>query len=363
MKKSLKIVALLFFIAAMITLLLMFGYSKITIATISPTISHYQNDPTVSADWVEKNIDIAKEEGQSVGCFTASSDLVYYEICNFDSKGQYYKKSTIYSADTNGHKELITEITNGGDPFFTNELLFIDNHLFWVYRDPEKIEIECFDLTTKKLDTISCYDPDTPDIILSHDDQFVAWYVSDPNGISLHTYNCKTGEIRLLSNSITTDSPYTRAAVNDGIIAFLEKRSKRRILNVYDLQDDSVVLSVDVPLDFEITRLQANRDYILCTNGYSYDNAIYLLDKDTMKFDKFDLQDTDYNIFFCELYNDQVFIYSSKNKEVFNVSLSQKSFSAVQINKTLLMSLINENGNYYAYDLVNSKIVELSFPQ
>lgn len=34
-----------------------------------------------------------------------------------------------------------------------------------------------------------------------------------------------------------------------------------------------------------------------------------------------------------------------------------------EVNKTLWMSLIGENGNYYAYDPVNSTIIELSFFQ
>lgn len=191
----------------------------------------------------------------------------------------------------------------------------------------------------------------------------MAWYVSDSNGISLNTYHCKSRQIHQISNSITTDSPYTKAFVNDGIVAFLEKQSKRRILKIYDLQNSSIIFSVDVPLDFEITRLQANKDYIVCTNGYGSDNSLYILNKDTMKFDRFDLSVPNYNIFFCELYNDHVFIYSSKSKEIFDVSLSQNSFSEIQINKTLWMSLIGENGNYYAYDPVNSTIIELSLFQ
>lgn len=363
MKKSFKVVALLLLIVAAIVLFLMFGNSKSNIATINSTISSCQSNSNLSANWIERNIDIAKEDGQTIGCITAASDLVYYEICDLDRNKQYYEKSTIYSADTNGHKELVTEITNGGKSFFTNELLVIDNSLFWVYRDSEKIEIQRFDLSTKKIDTISCYEPNTPDIVLSHDDQFVAWYVSNSNGVSLNTYHCKSRQIHQISNSITTDSPYTKAFVNDGIVAFLEKQSKRRILKIYDLQNSSIIFTVDVPLDFEITRLQANKDYIVCTNGYGSDNSLYILNKDTMKFDRFDLSVPNYNIFFCELYNDHVFIYSSKSKEIFDVSLSQNSFSEIQINKTLWMSLIGENGNYYAYDPVNSTIIELSLFQ
>lgn len=150
MKKSFKVVALLLLIVATIVLFLMFGNSKSNIATINPTISSCQSNSNLSANWIEKNIDIAKEEGQTIGCIAAASDLVYYEICDLDRNKQYYEKSTIYSADTNGHKELITEITNGGKSFFTNELLVIDNSLFGCIEISKKLKLSVLTYQQKR---------------------------------------------------------------------------------------------------------------------------------------------------------------------------------------------------------------------
>mgnify|MGYP006928631025 CR=1 FL=1 len=106
MKKSFKVVALLLLIVATIVLFLMFGNSKSNIATINPTISSCQSNSNLSANWIEKNIDIAKEEGQTIGCIAAASDLVYYEICDLDRNKQYYEKVQFIQLIQMGTKSL-----------------------------------------------------------------------------------------------------------------------------------------------------------------------------------------------------------------------------------------------------------------
>lgn len=323
--------------------------------------SQSQEPASLKAENLNTNVIPQKD---TLGCIASSGDTIYYEACEVEPVSLNYLKSTIYKVDVDtGDLQEITEIENNGETFYSNELICIGNSLFWVYRDIDELKIIQYDIDTKLQHTLKSYPASMYDIILSGDNRFLSWYEPAEKNISLFCYDCTSGNTICLTENAATDSAYTRAYINDGILAYLEYTSTGIELVIHDLLSGTIERPGIISDDFEVTRLQANQKHIICTDGYSRDSSIYLFDEETRGFEKVVLPELDYNIFSCHLFDDFILINSNRTNEIIVLNLATESYFSVETEENILQSAISQDGLFYACVPKNGALVTLDLSE
>lgn len=299
-------------------------------------------------------------EGYSLGCITSSKEYIFYESCQIEPITSNYMETIIYQLDINtSQSEPIIHISNGGDTFFSNELIHVDDSLFWVYRDENEVRIDFYTLSTGIQGTLIGYPPSSPDLILSGDNRFLTWYMPNEIGISLLYFDSENDTIKCLTKNAAADSPYTRAYVFDGMVSFLENQPDSWLLIIYNLIDQKAEYTCHLSKDFLLTRLQTNSNYTICTDGYSRNSSLYLLNKDQQEFEKIEIKEYDYNIFACHLYKDCVIVNSNLTKSILSISLKSGISSFETSEENILQSMISPDGLFYGCNPSN-KIIYVS---
>lgn len=305
--------------------------------------------PSNLNDYCLKIIDLkdALENNGDLGCITASDGCIYYELYHIDPETNNYLSCSINKFDiiSKTYENIVN--TESDDPFYTNELVCVGDSLFWVYRDSNKLSIEYYTLSTGEQGTIKEYPVSTPDLILSGDTRFLTWYVPYETGINLFCYDSQTKNIVNLTQTAATDSPYTRAYVNDGIVAFLENHEDGRLLVVYDLVNQKQIYTCLLSDEFILTRLQANANHVICTEGYSRESPLFLLNSDKRKFEKVALAEEDYNIFSCHLYNDFIVVNSGLSEKLYLFSLNDGVYTSFDTEENVIQAAISPDGLFY----------------
>lgn len=285
------------------------------------------------------------------GCMTSAGQYVYYEACEIAKPSDNYLKTTIYRLNTDTRRsEPLFEIENNGEPFLTNELRCVNDILFWVYRDADTLKIDYYNISTAQQDTLKEYPDTTIDLILSGDNRFLSWFLPCESGISLYCFDTHLQTDICLTERATTDSPYTRAYINNGIISYLENVPGGRLLIIYDLVHNKEEYSCVLPEDFLLTRLQANSNYAICTDGYSRDSSLFLLNRGEQKFEKITLSDANYHIFSCHLYDDNIFLVSNLAGHLLNLSIDSGVFSDEVLDMNMIQTAISPDGLFYGYN-------------
>lgn len=300
-------------------------------------------------DYFLKIIDLNDEveNDGDLGCVTAFDGCIYYEMCHIDPVTTNYLSCSINKLNiVSTVSEPIVHIENGA-PFYTNELVFVGGSLFWVYRDNDKLSIDYYTLSTGEQGTIKEYPISTPDLILSGDTRFLTWYVPCETGINLYCFDTQTGNIVSLTKNAAADSPYTRAYVNDGIIAFLENHNDGRLLVIYDSINQKRIYTCLLSEEFILTRLQANNNHVICTEGYSRESPLFLLDSNEGEFAKITLEEDDYNIFSCHLYGDYIMVNSGLSKKLFLFSLKNNVYTSFDTEVNVIQTAVSPDGLFY----------------
>lgn len=295
----------------------------------------------------------------SLGCLAAANGQIYYELCQIDPATANYLSCSINKIDISSGSSEAVVLIESSEPFFTNELICVNSSLFWVYRDSQKLSIDYYILSTGERGTLEEYSISTPDPILSGDDRFLTWYIPSENGINLFCYDTQKKEVINLTENAAADSPYTRAYVSDGIIAYLENSQDGRLLVTYDLISHEALYTGLLSEDFILTRLQANDNYTICTEGYSRETPIYLLNKDGLKFETVTLDGEEYSIFSCHLYDNYIIINSNLSKELLLLSLNDGTYTSFETTVNVIQSAISPDGLFYGCNPANNLIFAL----
>lgn len=319
--------------------------------------SLYMRQERTKFDIEEIDISAYISDGMSLGCITSADKNIYFEICRMDPATGNYINSTVYQFDTvlGDTKEVISIENDEG--FFSNELICIKDYLFWVYRDSDELNICYFCLTTKERGALNTYSTSVPDIVLAGDDQFLTWYVPNDQGISLFYYDIYSKETSCLTNNAATDSPYTRAYVNGGVIAYLENREDGHQLVVYDLTAQKESYSLLILKEFMLTRLQANDSYTAYTEGYARRAPLFILSREMTDIKKIIIRDSDYSIFSCHLFGEYIVINSNSTQEVFLVSIPDETYQVFNIEMSIIQTGVSPNGLFYGCNPAENTIV------
>lgn len=323
------------------------GYAELsTKASIQFTESKTTN--SISAELLEFNIDVPN--GWDLGCITAADRFIYYELCHVDPVTSNYSEVNIYQLDTRFKTSKLMKQIIGSTTFWTNELIAVGDSLFWVYRDGREMRIDELSINNNTSSTLQTCPVEYPDLILSGNNQYLTWFVLENNVVRLYAYDSKSKETFLVSDSISNDSAYTRAYVCENITAFVKKNGDAQFLIVYDLAQKRETASYVIPNGFEMTRLQANASYIICTDGYTKSSSIFLSDGTNDELRKVDLSDHEINLFSCHLIGDRVIINSNQYKEIVILSLKDNRFMVIPTNHSLFQGCISASGDYIACD-------------
>jgi hypothetical protein len=321
--------------------------------------------PSNFNDYCLKTINLDKEieDNEVLGCITASNECIYYELCHVNSETTNYLSCSINKLDlVSATSEPVVYIENNKS-FYTNELVVIGDSLFWVYRDSDKLRIDYYILSTGEQGTIKEYPVSTPDLILSGDTRFLTWYVPYENGIYLFCFDTKNKNIENLTKIAAADSPYTRAYVNNGIVAFLENHEDGRLLVIYDLISQKRIYTCLLSDEFILTRLQANADHAICTEGYSRNSPLFLLDSNKQEFIAVALDKEDYSIFSCHLYDNYIIVNTGLSKKLILFSLNDGVYTSFDAEANILQTAISPDGLFYGCNPESKSIFILDISQ
>lgn len=299
------------------------------------------------------------ENDGALGCITAFDGSIYFELCNIDPVTTNYLSCSINKLDLFSMTyEPIVNIESD-EPFYTNELVIVGDLLFWVYRDSKKLSIDYYILSTGEQGTIKEYPASAPTIILCGDTRFLTWYVPYETGIHLFCFDTQTKNIVNLTQNAAADSPYTRAYVNNNIVAFLENYEGGRLLVIYDLLNQKRLYTCILSDEFMLTRLQANANHVICTEGYSRETPIYLLDSNKQEFVKVALTEDDYSIFACHLYEEYIMVNTGLSEKLILFSLNDGVYTSFDTGMNVIQTAISPDGLFYGCNPSNKVIVIL----
>lgn len=304
-------------------------------------------------------IELDREKNEVIGDVTATEDGVFYMICNEEPGLDRFLKCAVYRMDEAGNSTLITEIENDGNFFYVNELVVSGDALFWVYRDGNELSVVEYDMTKGVEQRLVTCEPEMSDLILSADERFLVWYMPGETGVQLLAYDRQSGERFTITSGSATDSPYTRPYLNDGVVSYLKKDGETQTVFLYDLEQRKTVVSHELPKELEVTRLQGNTEYVVCTNGYSSDPAIYVLDLQEDTLYQVELPLENCNVFYCRLMQNKVTAYLSSSKDVVAIDLQNKTAVRVPVGNDLLQSTVTPDGTLYAHNMKDSATVEI----
>src|SRR5665648_816263 len=118
---------------------------------------------------------------------------------------------------------------------WVNELMGTKEDLFWVELGKDW-KIKRYNLTSKEISTVKSSDDRSQIIMLSSGDRCISWFEDLPEGkMALYVYDIEKDKIKTISEEIMLQFPYTRARIQDSIVAYVTKPEDSYIVNAYNL--------------------------------------------------------------------------------------------------------------------------------
>ncbi|MDR1135212.1 MAG: hypothetical protein LBL49_03390 [Clostridiales Family XIII bacterium] len=232
-----------------------------------------------------EQFEINPNEGWNISDISANENAIYYMKGKPIPAGQVDGLTQVVElrGDT-GKEELIYSYDQ---PSFFNELRATPDSLFWVRFENEQRKIERFNLKSRELTIVRTISEERHPICLETDSKYLAWFdENDMKKLCLYVLDIASGTIRVASDEVARQSPYCRAQIRNGRIAFgaLNKVTEEAEFHIYDIENDVVVKKIP----FRLFGVE-NQDIRKCvvTDRFLYfsviddndeDNSIYAMD-------------------------------------------------------------------------------------
>lgn len=305
----------------------------------------------------EIDLSVGVPDDRTIECVTASGGYVYFEACKPEPGANdfqemiRYQETTIYQFDMQKKTSSpVVTISDDGGLFLTNELVCVGDRLFWTYRDEASQRIDYYNMTTGEQGTLADYSVRTSDVVLTGDDRYLTWYAIHEDRIALLCFDTTENEVLTLTERAAADSPYTRAYVGNGMVAYLEEYEKERKLVLYDLNERKEAYTCSLDKNFLLTRLQTNGKHTICTEGYEFASPFYILNQEKGCFEEITFPNSEHNIFSCHLYDDYIIINSHLTDSVLILSLENKSYSVQPCSSPIVKTAVSPSGLFYGRD-------------
>ena len=156
------------------------------------------------------------------------------------------EKCELVKIDLESGEEVVEYSFDISGNLFVNELIGTKEDLFWVELGTDW-KIKRYNLTSKELSTVKSSNDMSQIIMLSAGDSCISWFEALPEGkTALYVYDMEKDKIKTISEDIMLQIPYTRARIQDSIVAYVTKPDDSYIVNAYNLKTEELIAQVDV---------------------------------------------------------------------------------------------------------------------
>ena len=309
-----------------------------------------------------KKFSVEKDESMDYSMIASNGTDLFYALNEPILQSNYDKEVRILKIDPDTEKSEIIYEEKDQTGFYLSELKASEDYLVWERITGEKLTIWKMDLNTFETETI--YTSDTPEIpvLLSVYQEKVLWY--DLSGMKpvLRIYDIRTGQTDAVED-VTVSTPYERAEVSDGMMAFLSSEEcgegKQKVI-VYDLDEGRAVKSAVIDESLPIRNLFANdRYFTYMLSDEETDYSLFAYDCKNDRKIEINGKDGMY-IFSYRLMGEQVLINEKSSNDIISVNISdggEKNLTEKLAGDHTFFMDGSSGELYYTFNTANSEIV------
>lgn len=273
------------------------------------------------------------------------ADSIYYFTAEYYKNELMFEECHFYCIEEDGD-ELLFDYDRDGDPFWINEFVATEGHLFWVCKYSGKQYLEGYDLESAKIFTVCEYPGSTGDIITYSNGRYLSWF----DGLrprSLYCLDTYTMKPALIIADIKNSSFYTKpfiSADNELIYRKIDPADpENAILYVSDI-NGNIKYKMGVPADYPILGLNVGKNWIMYYNNSSVGaiahKEIHCISRRTGTHKVFDTEDLSIDMFSASSSGDHVFINDNSSQIIYVLSIPDERLYRYDVDGRLYMARV-----------------------
>lgn len=314
----------------------------------------YDASNNENQEFLVKEYDITCDKNQEIADIAeAGSNLYFFKMIPLPMC-ETIEKCDLMKVDIQSGQESLVHRFDKPERFYINELISTNDYLFWVELQYDW-KIQKYSISSKEISTVKESDDMTQTIVLSSDESYVTWYETAQNGsISLYAYDISNNEIKLISEDIAEQSPFTRAFIKDSRVAYVTQPAENFIFNVYDLAENKLIATIDIGNKY-IEDHTCNKNYCMWTlYPFYYNTDLYAYNLSNNQLIQVNAKNNALKIFSCSLINDKVFINDRNTNDILCRNLTDITeinlTSELEEDHTYIFGQTTPNLSYIALD-------------
>ena len=190
------------------------------------------------------------KDGWMIGGIAEAGSALFYLNLKPADELEYLEKCELVKINLQSGEEVVEYSFEISGTLWVNELMGTKEDLFWVELGKDW-KIKRYNLTSKEISTVKSSDDRSQIIMLSSGDRCISWFEDLPEGkMALYVYDIEKDKIKTISEEIMLQFPYTRAPIQDSIVAYVTKPEDSYIVNAYNLKTEELTAQIDVGQEY-----------------------------------------------------------------------------------------------------------------
>ncbi|HZK87507.1 MAG TPA: S-layer homology domain-containing protein, partial [Anaerovoracaceae bacterium] len=190
------------------------------------------------------------KDGWMIGGIAEAGSALFYLNLKPADELEYLEKCELVKINLQSGEEVVEYSFEISGTLWVNELMGTKEDLFWVELGKDW-KIKRYNLTSKEISTVKSSDDRSQIIMLSSGDHCISWFEDLPEGkMALYVYDIEKDKIKTISEEIMLLFPYTRARIQDSIVAYVTKPEDSYIVNAYNLKTEELTAQIDVGQEY-----------------------------------------------------------------------------------------------------------------
>src|SRR5665648_92262 len=226
--------------------------------TFSKSNMDYEDASVMAFETLEgipENVSVSEytvnlKDGWMIGGIAEAGSALFYLNLKPADELEYLEKCELVKINLQSGEEVVEYSFEISGTLWVNELMGTKEDLFWVELGKDW-KIKRYNLTSKEISTVKSSDDRSQIIMLSSGDRCISWFEDLPEGkMALYVYDIEKDKIKTISEEIMLQFPYTRARIQDSIVAYVTKPEDSYIVNAYNLKTEELTAQIDVGQEY-----------------------------------------------------------------------------------------------------------------
>src|SRR5665648_311708 len=190
------------------------------------------------------------KDGWMIGGIAEAGSAIFYLNLKPADELEYLEKCELVKINLQSGEEVVEYSFEISGNLWVNEFMGTKEDLFWVELG-KGWKIKRYNLTSKEISTVKSSDDRSQTVMLSSGDHCISWFEDLPEGkMALYVYDIEKDKIKTISEEIMLQFPYTRALIQDSIVAYVTKPEDSYIVNAYNLKTEELTAQIDVGQEY-----------------------------------------------------------------------------------------------------------------